>query len=179
VFGADLLGAGGRLILAAERIEADGVDPGTLLAAGAVSDWPHATTADGGAVDLSALPPATSPRALLAYASGLRTGEARIEAPGRGLAVTLRWPLATFPSVWLWQEVHASAGPPWFGRGYAVAVEPHAAHPARGARALADRGVALPSLEPGASAATRVSLHVERVLSGAAPATAASVAPRA
>ena len=46
------------------------------------------------------------------------------------LACTLSWDLDVFPYAWLWQELGATAGPPWFGRAYTIAIEPATSFPA-------------------------------------------------
>jgi hypothetical protein len=76
------------------------------------------------------------PRALLAYLGGLDEGRYRLVNDELGLAVELTWPVELFPHVWLWQELHASPGFPWFRRAYAMAVEPHTTVPEGGAPAM-------------------------------------------
>jgi hypothetical protein len=49
-----------------------------------------------------------------------------------GIGVQMRWQTDTFPHAWLWQELHATAGFPWYRRAYVVAVEPANTIPGQG-----------------------------------------------
>ena len=44
----------------------------------------------------------------------------------------MRWPTGVFGHAWLWQELHASPGYPWWREAYVCAVEPATTIPARG-----------------------------------------------
>lgn len=135
-----LLSAGCRSVLADDR------EPGTLLAPASEHAWPVAQTKDGKQVDLGLLPGPEDHRTVFAYLSGFSSGWFAITNPRLRLGVGLRWPLEVFPSAWLWQEVHATSGWPWWGRAYVVAVEPASTFPGQGlanARAKGGRGVLL------------------------------------
>jgi hypothetical protein len=41
-----------------------------------------------------------------------------------GLGVELRWVGDVFSRAWYWAELAATQEYPWFGRGYAIAIEP-------------------------------------------------------
>jgi hypothetical protein len=47
-----------------------------------------------------------------------------ISSPSAGFGIRVTWDSGVLPYAWLWQEVHNVAGFPWFGRAYALAVEP-------------------------------------------------------
>jgi hypothetical protein len=110
---------GARLEAGARRVRADADIPGDLLVAGGVWDWP---SADG--VDLRVLPRGDQPRAVFGSLEDFTTHEAAIVNDALGLGVHLSWSGDAWPSAWLWQEVHATPGYPWFRRAHAVAVEP-------------------------------------------------------
>jgi hypothetical protein len=138
--GGCILSAGCRSVLA------DSSEPGSLLAAGSHHDWPFVTTATGGKVDLREVPWPDEPRSVLAYLGDFTSGFFAVTNPRLGLGFGLRWPLAMFDKAWLWQEIHASSGWPWFRRAYVVAVEPASTIPAHGmamARAKGERGIFL------------------------------------
>jgi hypothetical protein len=70
-----------------------------------------------------------------------------ITNPRLGLGVGLRWPLEVFDKAWLWQEIHASSGWPWYRRAYVVAVEPASTIPGQGlvnAHARGQSGIVIP-----------------------------------
>ena len=96
--------------------------PGSVLAAGRVSDWPFAVDADGSPVDLRSVP--SGPRSVFGALTGFETGWFSITSPTTGLSLRMDWDVDVFPHAWFWQELHASAGFPWFRRAYVVAVEP-------------------------------------------------------
>jgi hypothetical protein len=122
-FGAPLVD-GGRIETSAARVRADGEIPGDLLPAGGRWDWPDAEDRAGARVDLRVLPSAEEPRALFAYLEDFAAYESAIVNERIGLAVRMRWSGDAWPYAWLWQEVHATAGHPWFGRAHVVAIEP-------------------------------------------------------
>lgn len=104
-----------------------------LLAPGAVIDTgaqTFVTDADGAtqtwpcdpAVDR--LPPASEPRALLGWLTDFTEPWAAIRNEELDLGVALRWNADVMPYAWLWQELHATHGYPWYGRAYATAIEP-------------------------------------------------------
>jgi hypothetical protein len=143
-FGAPFLEEGCLLSAGCTSVLADEEAPGTLLAPGSRHDWPHAVTGAGDALDLRVIPGPSQPRAVLAYLGDFTSGYFAITNPRLRLGVGLRWPLDTFGQAWLWQEVMASSGWPWYRRAYAVAVEPATTIPGHGmsaARAKGYRGV--------------------------------------
>ena len=122
-----------------------------LLAPGSRHEWPHVTTVTGEKIDLREVPPPDKPRSVLAYLGDFTSGFCAVTNPRLRLGFGLRWPLEMFDKAWLWQEVHASSGWPWFRRAYVVAVEPASTIPGQGmavARAKGEQGI---FLEPGSS----------------------------
>jgi hypothetical protein len=145
-FGPPFLERGCALAAGCSEVVADDRAPGTVLRAGGRSAWPFAEVVAGGTTDLRALPGPDEPRSVLAYLTGFSSGWFTITNPRLGLGVGFRWPAEVFSCAWLWQEVHSTAGWPWFGRAYVVAVEPATTWPGQGmvnARAKGGRGVLL------------------------------------
>src|SRR5262249_39387914 len=66
-FGAPFLEPGCTISAPARFFHSDDRTPGTALAAGVVSDWPHVALEEGGTVDLSVIPPEGERRAVLGY----------------------------------------------------------------------------------------------------------------
>lgn len=123
-FGPPFLDEGCRLTTGARTVIADADAPGTVLAAGSRHGWPTAHAADGAEVDLRRVPGPGERREVFAALTDFSSPFAAIVNPRLGLGAGLRWSAACFPHAWLWQEVHATAGFPWFRRAYVVAVEP-------------------------------------------------------
>jgi Domain of unknown function (DUF4432) len=130
--GAPFLEPGCTISAPARVFHTDDRAPGTGLAAGVVSEWPHAALEAGGTVDLSVIPPADERRAVLGYLTDFEEGRYRVSNPRLGLELELRWPLELFPAAWFWQELRASAGYPWYRRLYTTALEPNSSWPGPG-----------------------------------------------
>jgi Domain of unknown function (DUF4432) len=145
-FGAPLLEPGARLEVSARSFRVDAAVHGPFPP-GAVGGWPEL---DG--VDLALVP--DEPRALLGYLTDLDEGSYRLANARVGLGVEVRWPLEIFPHLWLWQELHGSAGFPWFRRAYAMGVEPNTTVPQGGPPSL--------TLAGGASLEARIELSLLR-----------------
>ncbi len=150
-FGAPLLDAGSVLSAGCQVVEADDPAPGTILARGTRHAWPMATAVSGAAVDLSRIPGPQEGRAVLAYLLDFSSGYFAITNPRLKLGVGLRWPLEVFDKAWLWQEIHSTMDWPWFGRAYAVAVEPASTIPGHGMATARARGSSGLRLDGGAS----------------------------
>lgn len=155
-FGLPLIGEDARLDLPGGVVVADGTQPGPVLAAGSEHEWPFAASDDDSKVDLRQVPPPGQSRALLAGVRDLPEGWFAVGNPRLGLGAAMCWDLAVFPYVWLWQELDASPGFPWFRRARAMAVEP--------ANILTDQrradGSAAAKLAGGARIETRLELTV-------------------
>jgi hypothetical protein len=88
----------------------------------------------------------------LLYLPQRPAGWAALREPARG-GVALAWDLATFPHLWLWQEI-GGTGFPFHGRACSVAIEPQSGWPMGGGLAGArERGRCL-TLAPGAARET-------------------------
>jgi Domain of unknown function (DUF4432) len=164
-FGAPLLAPGTRLRTSATSILADTSHdgPGNPLEPGTRHGWPIVRTRDGGQLDLSVIPAAPGGRLLLGYLGGFDEGTASIENDALDLACTLSWDLDVFPYAWLWQELGATAGPPWLGRAYTIAIEPATSFPATGLGGVVETTATHRTLGVGAAAATHVSLRLSAV----------------
>lgn len=121
-FGPPLISEGCRLEAGARVLIADAQAPGTELTAGSVHTWPPSRSA--GMTALDAVPGDAEPREVLAYLSDFTDGWYRLANERLGLGVELRWDTEVFPHAWLWQELRANPGFPWYRRACAFAVEP-------------------------------------------------------
>jgi hypothetical protein len=147
-FGAPFLEPGCRIDTSARTFTADDRAPGTGLAPGAQTGWPHAARDDGGSIDLSVIPGPDEHRAVLGYLSDFEDGSYRIVNPRLGLMVEVRWPLDLFPIAWFWQELNESSGYPWYRRAYTTALEPNTTAPGQGIVTARAKGGGVLSLAP-------------------------------
>jgi hypothetical protein len=90
------------------------------------TDWPAAPGMDGGTDDASFVPPEDAPPySDLAYLSGFdQHAWYAIKSVPHGVGFRVTWDGHLFKHVWYWQERYASPDAPWWGRAYAVALEP-------------------------------------------------------
>jgi hypothetical protein len=90
------------------------------------TDWPAAPGMDGGTDDASFVPPEDAPPySDLAYLSGFdQQAWYAIKSVPHGVGFRVTWDGHLFKHVWYWQERYASPDAPWWGRAYAVALEP-------------------------------------------------------
>jgi len=139
IFGKPLLAEGARIFAPAAR---------SLTGEYAPAGWP----AHQGK-DLSLCPAEGAGTGEMFYLDGLREGWYALVNPKERLGAAMAWDREVFPYVWIWREAGSSKGYPYFGRAYAVAIEPFSSLP--GAR---ERGERLLHLEGGASLSTRLVL---------------------
>jgi hypothetical protein len=97
------------------------------LAKGSRHDW-HGEVAES----VRRLPAAGEPRDMVAYLLGFEQGWWAVTNPELGVGFGLAWDPGIFPVACMWQELGATAAFPWFGRGYALALEPMTSWPAAG-----------------------------------------------
>lgn len=150
VFGAPFLRPGHRIRLpGGARVvpHATAIAPGgRRVRGGGPHDWPRVPAAGGGTVDLDVVPGRGEPSEIV-YLTGLEEGRYEVLDPDGGLGLRVRWDAAVLPHLWLWQELGATTGHPWWGRAYVMGLEPFAGHPTDGLAAAAANGTAL-ALEP-------------------------------
>jgi hypothetical protein len=134
-FGAPFLSGACRIDVGARSLRADDVLDGPFnpLTPDARSDWPEAAR-DGRTTDLSRVPGEDEPRHLLGYFEAFEGdhGWYGLTNPDLGFGVGLVWPTAVFPFAWFWQEMHATAGFPWYRGVYVMAIEPFSSIPGQG-----------------------------------------------
>lgn len=126
------------------------IDPGD----GSAFDWPLARGRDGAPLDLSAIPPRGEPSEMLYL--DLPEGWYELGRPGKP-AFRLDWDVAVLPWLWLWQELGATTGWPWFGDAWVVGLEPCSSQPTNGIAEAVANGTAL-----------RLPPHAERTLAWSA-----------
>lgn len=159
-FGPPLVAPGARITASASTILADQAldGPANPLEPGTSHAWPVVTTRDGRRLDLSRIPEA--PHSLLGYLSGFDEGAVSIENDALELACTLSWQLDVFPYAWLWQELGATTGAPWFGRAFTMAIEPATSFPATGLGGVVESTRTHRTLAAGATVETELRLRL-------------------
>ncbi|MER6574383.1 DUF4432 family protein [Nonomuraea sp. NPDC001023] len=147
VFGAPFLRAGARIRLPeGVRVipHAGPIGPaGRRVRAGGPWRWPVVPADGGGETDLSLVPERGGPSDIV-YLTGFPEGWYEISGD---IGIRVEWDAALLPYLWMWQELGASTGYPWWGRAYTLGLEPFAGMPTDGLAAAVANGSAL-SLGP-------------------------------
>ncbi|NJP98297.1 DUF4432 family protein [Nonomuraea sp. FMUSA5-5] len=102
--------------------------------------WPVVPAHGGGETDLSVVPEPGSPSDIV-YLTGFGD-EGWYEISGN-IGMRVAWDATVLPYLWMWQELGASTGYPWWGRAYTVGLEPFAGMPTDGLAAAVANGTAL------------------------------------
>ena len=123
---------------------------------GATGEWPEVPSSDGGAIDLSSMPPPDARTAEFLYVTDLPEGWFAISNDDIGAGFGMCWDPDVFRHLWYWQVAHGAYGYPWYGRAYSMALEPWTSWPGDGLEAAVKQGTAL-RLAPGEE--TRTTLH--------------------
>lgn len=90
------------------------------------SKWPKIEQIDGDVMDASVIPKEEAPPySELAYLSGFDKEAAyAIWNANKDLGFQVNWDPVIFPYLWYWQERYATQDAPWWGKTYAIALEP-------------------------------------------------------
>ena len=133
--------------------------PHAPLPRGAEFQWPTLTDREGHEWDLSRVPPPDSQVYFMVYLYEVPEGWYRLLNEKRGVGFAMRWDPELFPVIAVWMPCGGAVGYPWYGRIYAMAVEPWSSLPATLCEA-AEGGTAL-SLEAGQELHTRLEAGIE------------------
>lgn len=134
----------GNLIL---EVFGDG-DAGSRLSSRKQHRWPLATEDSGVSVDFSRPDPPGVDQEDLGYVIDLPEGWYAITNQQLAVGFAMTWPLEVFPCLWVWRLFNRSAGYPWYGRVYTMALEPWCGYPSAGLATAIENGSA-GKIEPG------------------------------
>ena len=152
-FGAPFLSDRCRLDAPAGRLIANPsqTDPEhSWLPEGGGLAWPAIVDKQGRSRDLSRIPGPDAHVNNMGYLADLAEGWYGLTNEELGFGIGLVWPKEFFPYIWLWQELHGSFAPPWYGRAYVMGVEIWTSWPGSGLTAAQAAGTAR-RITPGAS----------------------------
>ena len=124
-FGMPFLKEGACIETSAKKFRAEQAMPGhRIFKPGTEQDWPIVATFDNQKIDASKVLTATEGKfSDLAYLSKFKENAFYRTATDR-MSFTIAWDKAIFKSLWYWQERYATQDAPWWGKTYAVALEP-------------------------------------------------------
>ena len=132
-YGAPFISDACRIDIGTRSLRADDAYVGTAnpLTVDRPYTWPLVER-DGQTIDLSCVPGQSASRDTLAYFENFDRGWYGITNTALGFGVGLVWPKEIFPYAWLWQEMNASPGYPWYKGVYVMAIEPFSSIPGQG-----------------------------------------------
>ncbi len=123
-FGIELLGDGGQIETSATKFEAESAMPeNRFFKPGILQDWPNVLNIHGKQVEGGAILPSTEHFSDLGYLSSFQ-GDAYYKIHTKQMEFSVHWDKEIFKSLWYWQERYATPDAPWWGKAYAIALEP-------------------------------------------------------
>jgi hypothetical protein len=108
----------------------DGHDPQSRFEAPLVGTFPRLQGRDGQLVDVGRIPDRDNVVSDMLYLTELEEGWYAITNTDLGLGFFMAFDSSVFKHIWYWIACNAPAGSPFFGRSYAVALEPFTSFPA-------------------------------------------------
>jgi galactose mutarotase-like enzyme len=110
-------------------------DPGydhefCVVVPGQTTEWPYAKGKNGRNIDKRVITPQSQRNFFMGYLSNF-AGAPWYAVTNAALKVGIgvAWTPNAFRHLWLWQELNASQGFPFYQRSYTVALEPHSSYP--------------------------------------------------
>ena len=149
-YGPPFLVAGTRLTLpdgVQVQPHPEAINPPRRLAAPDPGRYPILRGPAGDSLDLRDLPGPNSPSDIL-YAGPFGDPAWYEVTRPDGVALRVEWGARTLPYLWLWYELGATVGPPWYGTLHAIGLEPNSSWPTNGLPDAVANGSAL-RFEPG------------------------------
>ena len=122
--------------------------PNNRLEPGLQRPWPMTESKDGGAVDLSRVPPKSIRAYDQSYITDMPDGWYAVTNQRLGLGWGVLFPREVFRYLWHWQSYGGGYGYPWYGRTYNVGLEPFTSYTNEGLETAIQNGTAL-TVEPG------------------------------
>jgi galactose mutarotase-like enzyme len=117
-YGAPILEEGARIFAPARTVRVDEVD----------YPWPAPGLASqakgGGKIRHDIVSAVKRDGELMKYLLDLEEGWYALVNPRLKVGIGLRWDKEVFSCVWMWNELRYTTGVPWYGRTYAMALEP-------------------------------------------------------
>jgi galactose mutarotase-like enzyme len=136
--------------------------PNSSLPSGKEFPWPRIKDKKGKQVDLSVIPGKKLRVHDLVYLIDVKDGWYALTNAQMKLTFGLVWDKNVFPHVWFWRPLGGAWDHPWFGRAWAIALEPCTSWPATGLADHVKKGTAA-KIEGGSSIETemRVVAHTD------------------
>jgi len=113
--------------------------------------WPWIFNQQGEKVDLSKGLPSGSGVSRVLFLKDFTRGWYSVTNPHLGFGIGMVWNEQLFPYCCFWQETGGVRDYPWYGRGYALAIEPSSSYPGQGLSAIMEKTKTHLTFAPGES----------------------------
>jgi hypothetical protein len=113
-----------------------------------IGDWPVILDREGRSMDLTYLPPSSASTMDNCYLNEFQKGWVAVVKPKLRVGFGLAWDPKIFRYLWIWQALGGGIGYPWYGRTYAMGIEPWTSYPCAGIDVAVANGTSM-RLEPG------------------------------
>lgn len=133
--------------------------PNSSLPPGKEFKWPILKDKEGKEVDLSIIPKKEGRAHDLIYITNVEDGWYGLTNTKIKLGFGLVWGKRIFPHIWFWRPLGGAWDHPWFGKAWAIALEPCTSWPATGLSDQIKKGTAA-KLEGGSSIETEIKVVV-------------------
>jgi hypothetical protein len=141
-FGPPFLAPSNVIDLSAKTVETHETEiPGSRLPVGRRFKWPIIEDRNGREIDLSCIPGREEKFHDLVYLMDLERGWYSLTNKDIHLGFGLVWDEGLYPYVWFWQPLGAQDYP-WFGRAWAIGLEPCTSWPSTGLADQISKGTA-------------------------------------
>lgn len=160
-FGENILKSGGRIEVDAQQVRAEHSMPDNrLITPDMAGQWPLGVDKEGQPIALDQIPPLAHDNwSELMYLTGLNEKASYTLLTNSNLKISVSWPSSTFPYLWYWQERYGMQHYPWWGKVYAIGLEPWTNAWSPQPQDQIDQGL-WPLLESGDSRSSKICMEV-------------------
>lgn len=143
-FGAPFLNSSCRIDLPGPELLLEVFEDGsgTRISKAGRYPWPTVPDSEGALIDFSRPDAPGAGHEDLGYLINLPEGWYALTNQETQVGFALWWSLETFPYLWIWRQFNQSAGYPWYGRVYTMALEPWSSYPSAGLLEAIENGTA-------------------------------------
>lgn len=124
-FGLPFVGDGAKIETSATKFIADGAAPSkNHYVKKEMQDWPMVKTVNGSKIDASVITKSDTDKfSDMAFLSDFKD-EAYYKISNNNMSFSVYWDKNIFKNLWYWQERYGMQDAPWWGKAYAIALEP-------------------------------------------------------
>jgi hypothetical protein len=123
-FGSELLDGDCRINTGATTFTMDWNSPDPRFLAGSIHGWPMAHDRYGNPVDLSQIQNSDNSSTLFGWLENFNSYWISITNVAKNIGVRIEWDGAYLPYAWLWQDLNATSGWPFYKEARVIAIEP-------------------------------------------------------